>query len=311
MRRPLALAAALCALLGAARAEAYCRSSVCPTEGGKTVQGKLCSPGEPDDCGIELQWRQPCIGFNVQEDASNQVDYPTAEATLTQAFAAWTAVDCDGKPPSIQVFDLGSAVCDALEYNQHAGNANVLMFRDDAWTHTDADAGGTADTIALTTVTYDVDKGDIYDADIEVNTANFHFTTGDTMVDVDLLGVLTHESGHFLGMAHTLVDGATMYPDYNNGDLGLRTLEADDMAGICEAYPPGREAVGACTGIPRHGFAPECIAHQTEVRCSASPGPGGAGGGGGAVGVMLAALAALKTRPESRSARGRSRRRAS
>jgi hypothetical protein len=301
MRRPLALAAALAALLGAARVEAYCRSTVCAGEApGMSVQGKVCNPSEPDDCGLELQWRQPCIGFNVQQDASNQIDQATAEATLVQAFAAWTSVDCGGAGPSIQVFDLGPVACDALEYNQHAGNANALMFRDDGWPHGDALAGGNADTIALTTVTYDVDKGDIYDADIEVNTASFHFTTGDAMVDVDLLGVLTHEAGHFLGMAHTLASGATMYPDYVNGDTGLRTLEADDMAGICEAYPPDRQATGDCTGIPRHGFASECVAHQTEVRCSASPGSDA--GGAGALALVLAAAAArLRSRSASRS----------
>lgn len=299
--RPLAAAlAASIAIAAAARAEAYCRSSACaPREDGST-DGHVCDPPQFDDCGIEIQWRQPCLGFSVHAGASAQIDFETARAVLAQAFATWTSVDCGAGTPSVTVFDLGDVSCAAVEYNQHAGNANVLVFRDDAWPH-ETDTGlGNADTLALTTVTYDVDKGDIYDADIEVNTAHNHFTTSDDpgLDDVDLLSVLTHEAGHFLGLAHSDVGGATMFPDYLRGTIDIRSLDPDDVAAICLAYPPDRTPEGACTAIPRHGFAPECEQDQTYVKCAASP--AGAGGEAGCLVLALGAAVMLVRRRERR-----------
>ncbi len=296
MRRAPAIAAAVAALcaacLGARAAEAYCRSAACPPhDPDGTTQGQVCTPAQDTDCGTPLQWRQPCISFSVQADASRQVDYATADGTLTRAFETWMGIDCGGGPPSIQVLDFSPVSCDLIEYNQHGGNANILIFRDDAWPHDTG--GGGVDTLALTTVTYDVDKGDIYDADIEVNTADNNFTTSDTpgASDVDLLSVLTHETGHFLGLAHTTVMGATMFASYTPGTIDIRNPAPDDIAALCAAYPVGRSATGDCTGIPRHGFAPECFAAQTYVRCAAG-GRAGAGDGFGPLGATLG-LAAL------------------
>src|SRR5262249_16293374 len=60
------------ALPGAPPASAYCRSSVCPVDG-STQHGQVCEPPAADDCGTVLQWRQPCISFGVQKDASHQI----------------------------------------------------------------------------------------------------------------------------------------------------------------------------------------------------------------------------------------------
>jgi MYXO-CTERM domain-containing protein len=286
-RRPTALALALFALLaGAGDASAYCRSAVCKS-GDQYTRGKVCTPAEDDDCGVVLQWRQPCIGFALQEDGSTQVQMDQVDAIARRAFATWTDAKCQNGSPSIEVDDLGTVPCDQVEYNQHAGNANVVVFRDKVWPHED-DGQGSTDTIALTTVTYDVDKGDIFDADIEVNGVQNKFTTSDTKVDVDLQSVLTHEAGHFLGLGHTMVDGSTMFPNYANGTTSLRDLGDDDLAAICAVYPPHRSAKGACDGLPRHGFSPDCRDQQTEGHCSASPGSAPPG-----VWAMLPAIALL------------------
>jgi hypothetical protein len=259
------------ALLGAQRASAYCRTAVCSFEG-ERVHGKTCTPAEPDDCGIPLQWRKPCVGVTLQEDGSRDVSDGAVHQTVLAAFAAWEKASCGGAGPSIHVDDLGQVTCDRVEYNQHAGNANIVMFRSLVWPHQGEESEGTTDTIALTTVTYDVEKGDIFDADIEVNEAQNHFTTGDGAVDVDLLSVLTHEAGHFLGVAHSSESAATMFPSYDNGSIELRDLDADDVAAICDAYPPERKTTGTCDALPRHGFSPDCDGLQQEGRCSLSPG---------------------------------------
>jgi hypothetical protein len=270
------------------------------------MQGQICDPSSDDICsgGVPLQWRQPCISFDVAAAASDQVSWQAADDALGAAFKTWLALDCGGgKGPSIQVMDFGSVSCTTVEYNQHGGNANILIFRDQEWPH--PANGGSVDTLALTTVTYDVDSGDIYDADIEVNTANFPFTTTNVTADIkdDLQSVLTHETGHFLGLAHTSVQPATMFPSYMTGDVSIRNPTADDIAAICLAYPVDRTPAGECTGIPRHGWAPQCFAEQSYLGCAvASPGPV-RGGGRGGLGLGIVGIVALARHARRRGPR--------
>ena len=47
---------------------------------------------------------------------------------------------------------------------------------------------------------------------------------------------MVHEAGHYLGLAHSEVAGSIMGASYNNN--GTRAPIADDLAGICELFPP-------------------------------------------------------------------------
>jgi hypothetical protein len=49
--------------------------------------------------------------------------------------------------------------------------------------------------------------------------------------------VATHEFGHMLGMQHSTVTDATMYPSYSTCSEALRTLASDDINGILSLYP--------------------------------------------------------------------------
>jgi hypothetical protein len=88
-------------------------------------------------------------------------------------------------------------------------------------------------------------------------------------VIADLPSILTHEVGHFLGLAHSSDGLATMRPGYNPGDIELRTLDTDDIAGICDIYDAAAgERSPSCE--PRHGFSRECA--STETGCCALQG---------------------------------------
>jgi len=244
-----AVTAFLAATLSASAAGAYCRTAVCGEQA-----GQICTPPSDQDCGTALFWGKDCFSFSVQENASNQVDLGTAEQLMGQAFAAWENADCGGgATPSLAVTNFGPVSCDQTEYNQEAGNANTVIFRDGTWPYV-----GQGNTLALTTVTFSLDTGEIFDADLEVNsTPNLVLTVGDEGVQYDLLSILTHEAGHMLGLAHTPVDGATMTVEYVPGDLELRSLAPDDMAAICVAFPPGDD-LSSCDPEPRHGFSTIC-----------------------------------------------------
>lgn len=287
----------LAALFGAAvlfapaAASAYCRTANCPTHEGAW---QVCLPAESDDCGTVLWWKSRCLGFTLQKDASSQVNLATAETVFKKAFDTWMNADCgSGAHPSVTIDYQGPVTCDKHEYNKDKTkkNANIIMFRDDSWPYE-----GTSNIIALTTVTYNLDTSEIYDADMEINSADIdNFTTGDTNVGYDLLSVATHETGHFLGLAHSHDSTATMYPDYKTTTTTLRDLADDDVDAICATFPPDSPSE-VCDDEPRHGFSELCAADQVaETGCSCSvPVGGGRPEAWGLVG--LAAAAALRRR---------------
>ena len=138
-----------------------------------------------------------------------------------------------GSSPSLEMNVSPAPIrCDQQEYNQEDGNANAWLFLDDAWPYE-----GRGHQLALTTLTFNVDNGEIFDVDIEINSFQFTITVGDDGVQADLQSVATHEAGHFFGLSHSNVQGATMRPQYSEGDTSLRSLESDDIAGICCALP--------------------------------------------------------------------------
>ena len=300
----LALSAGLVTVLPARSALAYCRTTSCAKKG----TGQQCVPPQAIDCvsaaDKPLFWALPCVTFSVQEDASATIPFATVEQIMNSAFAAWEGVSCGGGTPRILVTAGEPASCTKHEYNQKQGNANLIVFRDTGWPYE-----GSSNTLALTTVTYNLETGEIYDADMEINSADNPLTTTDTAVKFDLLSITTHEAGHFLGLAHSQTPDATMYPDYKPGDIALRTLSPDDIAGICAIYPPTSPIPATCDPTPRHGFSPLCASDQTQAPATESSGCACELGGGpaplGTAGfaAVIAALGLARSR-RSRRARG-------
>lgn len=220
----------------------------------------------------------------------------TADETrgiVQAAFQQWTSVDCgNGAPPNFAVDIFPDVNCTdvtgASGYKSTGPNYNVWVFHDADWPY------GTEgeDAVAVTTVKFNPTTGEIYDADVELNSELDAFTTG-LYVDWDLATVVQHESGHFLGLAHTTVADAVMWPVISEYET-RRTLSSDDIQGICAIYPPGKPNP-QCDPEPRHGFSTEC--EFAKGCCAVAPGRSiNRYGSWGAMLVSALVLAAIATR---------------
>jgi MYXO-CTERM domain-containing protein len=214
--------------------------------------------------------------------ASAQISLANAEPAMATAFAKWTNAACSttdaSKHPSIALHlegtvdgaanDCGLVQCDPTVHDTE----HVIVFRDDAWPHNDPN-----NTLALTTVTFGVNSGEIFDADMEINTHDHIITTTSPTPAgaFDFETIVTHEAGHFLGMAHSDDAQAVMYVRYESGRTALTP---DDVLGICTVYPPDSSTKSGCA-------------------CDA------AGGGSGAPAIAAGALVlvALRRRRASRA----------
>jgi Matrixin len=250
-------------------------------------------PGECITEGIPLFWPVSCINYAFQKDASIRVAYDDVSTAADAAFQTWGHAACaTGVTPTLEFLNLGAVTCDRHEYNDQSktfgGNANVIIFHDDGF-----DPATMDQQLAITTVTFNVNTGEIYDADIEVDgSKSISALTPVPMLQYDLQSILTHEFGHFLGLAHSNtpcqegIGCATMDATYRTGTDDFRSLEPDDIAGICTIYPPDRSAIdNACA--PRHGFSSECGVPPRKGCCTTAPGGASTGGGEAALAMLM------------------------
>ncbi len=218
--------------------------------------------------------------YGLGAAASAQVSLADATRIADEAFAAWNGVSCPDGSPSVQAYDDGpiSMVPDASDCTSSSScNANlhdVIVFDDQVWPHDNP-----ANTLALTTVTFGVDDGAIFEAYTEVNSTPTHPLTTKEPPPAgsdayDLQAILTHEAGHFLGLAHAADDTSIMYAYYKPGKVNLT---ADDVAGLCSIYPQEAKSSGGCAAAT----------HSYE---------GGAGAGLLSAGMVLAGVVRRRTR---------------
>jgi hypothetical protein len=250
-------------------ARAYCRA-VTEAIPDDWPQDTECFTGSA--AALEVYWKTACVSYSLQQNASKQVPFDQASAVAARAFAAWKNVDCPGGGhPSIDAtHDMSPVECSAVQYNENGANQNLIVFRDDAWPHP-----GQFNTLGLTRLKYGVTSGEIFDADMEIN------STADRMLVVQgpptanqilLESVITHEAGHFLGLGHSTDPKAIMYAKYHPDSVALSD---DDKAGICAIYPPdgtrrAKQAMGGavpegdCDPMPHNGFSGACDSPPTS-----------------------------------------------
>jgi predicted Zn-dependent protease len=100
----------------------------------------------------------------------------------------------------------------------------------------------TGSCLAATLTGYYHQEGALYfidDADVYTNTRYSYTSSRETdgcSGEYDIDSIMTHEVGHVIGLGHSSVAGATMYPSVSACNIANRTLEADDLAGKNALY---------------------------------------------------------------------------
>jgi hypothetical protein len=164
-------------------------------------------------------WASSVVGYYV--NATN-LDLPEAAAAVAVRAGADTWDEQTNA--SFRFAYLGQSGQTSTGYDA----TNLVVFRN-------ASSGS-----AIATTYWWYSGSRIIDADIVFWDGAFRFFAGTTGCSAGFYieDIAAHEFGHALGLGHSTVPAATMYPSTSYCNASNRVLDADDVAGILSLYPP-------------------------------------------------------------------------
>lgn len=192
------------------------------------------------------------IVYRFHSGGSAKLNDSKMRAAVRKAFDQWSNVECRDGRTSLRFEEGDDITKDKPLGEKEASEKFGIFFRDDEWPHNNAD-----ESLALTNQVYGKVSGKIDYADIEVNTANNDFSLSGGAEGIDLQAVVTHEVGHYIGLAHSTNATSIMLARYCQSGCGgsvevARELTDDDRSAVCAIYEPDVRSTtplttGGCT----------------------------------------------------------------
>ena len=165
------------------------------------------------DRSVPVAWPASAFPIPYQVDRRVMDSLPNAAVVIDRAFSTWSSA------PDTNVSFRSLGVADGLVAGE-SDHKNTITLADGLFKDQYA--------IAMTTNWYDT-SGHLTQADIMIDA---------TLVrsDYNMQHALTHEIGHLLGLDHSAVLSAVMFPYVPHGSEAT-TLDSDDRNGIANLYP--------------------------------------------------------------------------
>ncbi len=168
-----------------------------------------------------LEWQSSAFPLQYEVDQRLLAAKPGIDSMIDRAFEAWSSV------PEANVHFSARGVVTVAQQQQKDGRV-VVSLTDELFKNQGA--------LAMTTYTFD-DNGHFTDADIQIDPwllkGNFNVDTA-----------LRHEVGHVLGLDHSAVLSAVMFPYVSTGEVP-DAFDSDDRIAIATTYPRFDPMAGA------------------------------------------------------------------
>lgn len=169
-----------------------------------------------------------------------------ATTAIQNAASGWTSQS----NANIQFVYAGTTSTSAFTLNQK----NEVFFRSDSTSQ------------AGETYWWSDANGNLVDTDIAFNQGLYAFSTDGLPCSnaLYLQDMAAHEFGHALGLLHSSLVDATMYPTLSAWcDTSWRSLSSDDIAGVLALYPTGGGSTGSAPSAPSSLTASRNTANPT------------------------------------------------